>query len=85
MFWITFEVLMPGDFDLDIYLQHVEDSRGFCLLQILINTVDNLVPVPSGIILILLLYNYNIVLLLIRRIVHFSTKKSFITIYEAKI
>ena len=85
MFWITFEVLMPGDFDLDIYLQHVEDSRGFCLLQILINTVDNLVPVPSGIILILLLYNYNIVLLLIRRIVHFSTKKSFIMIYEAKI
>ena len=85
MFWITFEVLMPGDFDLDICLQHFEDSRGFCLLQILINIVDNLVPVPSGIVLILLLYIYNIVLLLIRRIVHFLPKKSFITIYEAKI
>ena len=55
------------------------------MLQILINIVDNLVPVPSGGILILLLYIYNVVLLLIRRIVHFSTKKSFITIYEAKI
>ena len=54
------------------------------MLQILINIVDNLVPVPSGGILILLLYIYNVVLLLIRRIVHFSTKKSLLQFMKPK-
>ena len=54
------------------------------MLQILINTVDNLVPVPSGIILILLLYNYNIVLLLIRRIVHFLPRKVLLQFMKPK-